>query len=367
LVIRQKKESKKNQHAMESTTCGKYHNFGNSFILLDETQKIMVPEPEKKRYAIRILNPDTGIGADGMIVLSTPGIWQAKDRQQDKKNIDGTFRYFAPDGSESLMCLNGLLVSGLYFAKIFDKPIFNVLAATNDQFTQRLCIGVENNQAAFVDGMQTTRVDKSLADPGVILPFLPGIDKITPLKINFRRNDINGLDIINSCIHLSGYLVFSGEPHLVVFTDQMEDQHGLTELIFHSPTVNRRSSLGDRLVHAIGMRLQHDFKHFFPRGLNLTFIHLSQEPGAPVPLIEYRCFERAINKETLSCGTAALACASVVQALNLAQIEKTPVYPYLYNRYHPDSFYNITPHTQEQNLWKITGNPELISPKICFL
>lgn len=360
---------------MKNKTCGKYHNFGNSFILLDETQKEMVMEQKKSDYAKWILNPDTGIGADGLIVLSSPGIWksmedarpdlQSKLSGQDMNNIDCIFRHFEPDGSESLLCLNGLLISGAYLSKTLDIPTFTVLAGSNAPCPQVLSIGMDDNQDAFVTGLNTSRVDKYLADPGVILPFLPGIDKITPLELNFRKDDISGLEIINSSIHLSGYLVFSGEPHLIIFTDQSKDQHGLTELIFHSPLGNRRASLGDRLVHAIGMRIQHDFKHLFPKGLNLTFIHLSEESHSSVPRIEYRSFERAINKETLSCGTGALACATVVQVLNLAP-DKTPIYPYLYNRYYQDSFYTLTPHTPKKGQWRITGNPEQISEKIHF-
>lgn len=354
---------------MQNTTCGKYHNFGNSFIILDETQNIMVAESEKKDYSIRILNSDTGIGADGLVVLSAPKVLKAEknDSGHTPDNIDCIFRHFEPDGSESLLCLNGLLVTGLYLSRLLDKPRFSVLAATNARTPQVLCLGVDDHKGAFVEGLHTSRADKCLADPGVILPFLPGIDKITPLELNFRQVDIAGLDIVNSRICLSGYLVFSGEPHLVVFTDQMKDQHGLTNLVFQDPSENRRASLGDRLIHAMGMRIQNNFGHLFPKGLNLTFVHMSQAPGSGLPCIEYRCFERAINKETLSCGTAALACSAVAQALNLAKIEQTPIFPYLYNRYHPDSFYTLTPHTPQQGLWRITGNPEQISDNICFL
>jgi len=112
------------------------------------------------------------------------------------------------------------------------------------------------------------------------------------------------------------------------------------------------------------MRIQNNFRHLFPMGLNLTFVHLPHGLAPSFQRIEYRTFERAINKETLSCGTGALACACVVQALNLAEIEKTPIYPYLYNRDHPDSFYVMAPQTPAPNQWRITGKPKLISDNI---
>jgi|GEM_PF-4258467 len=356
---------------IKNITCKKYHSFGNSFIVLDETQKIIVNEDNKQNYAKRILNSDTGIGADGLIVLTTPGVWKSMEKirpltalKHPEKDIDCIFRHFEPDGSESLMCINGLLVSGLFISEILDRPLFTILAATNTSSPQLLCAGFNGDQDIFVEGLHSSRVDHSLAEPSLLMPFTPGIDKITPLELLLRKDDISGADLSSSKIVLSGYLIFSGEPHLVIFTDQINVSSGktqLTDLFFNATPLNRRSSMGDRLIHNIGMRIQTDFNHLFPMGLNLTFIHLPHENHSSFHRIEYRCFERAINKETLSCGTGALASACVVQALNLAEIAKTPIYPYLYNRYHSDSFYRMAPHTPAQEQWRITGKPELIT------
>lgn len=357
--------------------CKKYHSFGNSFIVIDETRQTMVNEDDKPEYAKRILNPDTGIGADGLIVLTTPGLWKTMRRpnsplpvpENSLNDIDCIFRHFEPDGTESLMCINGLLVSGLFVSEILDKPQFSMLAATNSRSPQLLRAGFDVNQDIFVEGLRSSRVDETLASPDVTLAFTHGIDKITPLELLFRKDDISDSDLSSSRIVLSGYLVFSGEPHLVILTDQINvnnDRTCLSDLIFYSPSTNRRASLGDTLIHNIGMRIQNSFKHLFPMGLNLTFMHLLYETGSSLPLIEYRCFERAINKETLSCGTGAFACACVVQTLNLAEIEKTPIYPCHYNRYYPDSFYIMSPHTPVLDQWRITGKPELISENICF-
>lgn len=361
---------------IKKTLCKKYHSFGNSFIILDETQTVMVAEENKQDFARRILNPDTGIGADGLIALTTPDVWKTMEKIRPlpagrhlETDIDCIFRHFEPDGTESLMCINGLLVSGLLISKTLDKPVLRILTATNAGSPQLLYAGVDTNKDVFVEGLHSSRVNQSLADPAVILPFVPGIDKITPLELTFRKYDISGSDNSDCRILLSGYLVFSGEPHLIILTDRIKvhnDSTNLTDLIFQSAPLNRRSSLGDRLIHSIGMRIQHNFSHLFPMGLNLSFVHLPQEPGPFPSRIEYRTFERAINKETLSCGTGALACACVIQALNLAEIETTPIYPYQYNRYHPDSFYVVAPQTPAPDQWKITGKPELISENISF-
>lgn len=361
---------------IKNTSCKKYHSFGNSFILLDETQTVMVAEENKQDFARRILNPDTGIGADGLIALTTPDVWKTMGKIHPlpagshlETDIDCIFRHFEPDGTESLMCINGLLVSSLFISKNLDKPLFRMLAATNSGYPQLLYAGVDTHQDVFVEGLRSSRVNQSLADPAVILPFVPGIDEITPLELTFRKYDFSGSDTSDCRIWLSGYLAFSGEPHLVILTDRIkvhEDPTNLTDLIFQPPSLNRRSSVGDRLIHTIGMRIQHYFSHLFPMGLNLTFVHLPHGPGPFPSRIEYRTFERAINKETLSCGTGALACACVVQALNLAEIETTPIYPYQYNKNHPDSFYVLASQTPAPDQWKITGKPELISDNISF-
>jgi len=346
---------------MNKIECTKYHNFGNSFIILDETRRILIGEEKKDHFAKKILSPDTGIGADGLVFLSIPGLQRNSVPSSDKgpvNAIDFVFRHFEPDGTESLMCLNGVLVTSLFVSQKFGKNKFSVLTSTNYKSPQLLVAGIDDNGHSFVEGLETSRVDKKLVSPDIIEPFLPGIDRMKPLEIQFRKDDITGMGNMDPIIQISGYIIFSGEPHLVIFTDRMSDDKRFTDIVFQTHRENRRSSTGDKFIRAVGMRVQNNFQHLFPKGLNITFARICHEPKV---LIQYRCFERAINKETLSCGTAALACSSVAIALGLIDDAKTCIYPYFFNRFHPDSFYYISPDASGTHRWKVTGNPKQIS------
>lgn len=360
--------------------CRKYHSFGNSFIILDEIRSPKIIEKEKNNFALEILNPDTGIGADGLIVLSqeeSPGRFHGNKAGLPLEKYDYVFRHFEPDGTESMMCLNGVLITAMYVSQVLGKNNFKLLTSTNSFFPQILTAGVDADNHAFVQGLRTICVDKTLAEPKILKPFSPNIDRIIPLELKLRRNDLidlaNPVDLksIETLVRIPGYLTFSGEPHLVVFTDQMhKDQtnqdQSFTDLIFQKPSLNRRRSAGDRFVETVGMRIQHTFNHLFPRGLNITFMTIVHKPWAQGPVILYRCFERTIDKETLSCGTGALACSSVALALGLVKPGKIVTSPYLFNRQRPGSFYSIESHSPGVDQWRISGQPEIISTCFCF-
>ncbi|MCP4370675.1 MAG: hypothetical protein GY797_21565 [Deltaproteobacteria bacterium] len=356
---------------MKKIICKKYHNFGNSFIVLDETRQTLVDESLKGEYSANILNADTGIGADGLIVLSNPYDFRQTPLPTGEK-VDYVFRHFEPDGSESFMCLNGALVSVMFAFQVLNKKRVRLLAATNTQRPWLLNAGIvekDETGRVFIQGKMMSAVDNDLVHPDIRIPFLPGVDKISHFDIRFRENDTQDLGMKHSRLSLSGFLVSSGEPHLVILTDQIDDCGHLADLLFNLSLNERRSALGDELIHDIGMRVQHEFCHYFPQGLNLTFVHVletsdNSEPSGP--LIRYRCFERAINKETLSCGTAALACAGVLRSIGCCRKSSISIYPYLFNLNHPSAFYTVYPETPVPDQWRIVGQPELISDHICF-
>ncbi|MCP4021588.1 MAG: hypothetical protein GY729_07085 [Desulfobacteraceae bacterium] len=354
---------------MKKVKCRKYHHYGNSFIILDETYEIQVPENHKQQFTKQILNTDIGLGADGLISLCSPLSHDIQINGAVADLIEETdfiFRHFEPDGSESLMCLNGVLITALFVSQILNKNDFLVLTATNAIHPQRLRAGIDLNGYAFVQGLKTEKVDACLVNPSAIVPHSPDIDKITPIKIQLRKNEEMGLPLIASAIEIWGYLIFSGEPHLVIFTDHLSDGPFFTDLLFQNPPQNHRIAAIDKLINLIGIRIQTDFVHLFPKGLNITFANIMAPGNHSKTLLQYRCFERAINKETQSCGTAALACFAVAEALDMIEPENTLVFPHLFNRNRPNSFYSIEKDTQAPHLWKITGQPEQISNGLYF-
>jgi diaminopimelate epimerase len=80
----------------------KLHGNGNDFIIVDEYERVIIPEEMKGQFAAIYCDRRFGIGADGVIYLS-------KSQKSDLK-----MRLLQPDGSEAEMCGNGIRCVGKY-------------------------------------------------------------------------------------------------------------------------------------------------------------------------------------------------------------------------------------------------------------
>ncbi len=74
----------------------KLHGNGNDFVLIDEYEKIVIPDEMKGQFASIYCDRRFGIGADGVIYLS----------KSEKSNV--RMRILQPDESEAEMCGNGI-------------------------------------------------------------------------------------------------------------------------------------------------------------------------------------------------------------------------------------------------------------------
>ena len=61
----------------------KMHETGNDFIVVDEFQKIQVPEGDKSGFVARVCRRHFGVGSDGMIFIQ-------KSREYDAKFLFAT-------------------------------------------------------------------------------------------------------------------------------------------------------------------------------------------------------------------------------------------------------------------------------------
>src|SRR5674476_641209 len=74
----------------------KLHGNGNDFVLIDETEKIIIPDDMKGQFAALYCDRRFGIGGDGVIFLS----------KSEKSTLK--MRILQPDESEAEMCGNGI-------------------------------------------------------------------------------------------------------------------------------------------------------------------------------------------------------------------------------------------------------------------
>jgi diaminopimelate epimerase len=148
---------------------------------------------------------------------------------------------------------------------------------------------------------------------------------------------------------------------MVIFPDTDFSITELSKLVFiashkkSSPVQKpeERVAFGSWLVDHIGNYLNREYKHLFPAGINVNFVREDKSSGA----LEYRCFERGIYRETLACGTGALAVSFVARRLNLNNTNQIIVWPHLSRWTDPHA--QIVVQANEIG-WLLFGNPFLL-------
>ncbi len=80
----------------------KFHGLGNDFLIVDSDEVVVLEEPGA--LAQRLCQRHTGVGADGILVLSV----------KDRAAGEVSFRIFNADGSEAEISGNGLRCAAAY-------------------------------------------------------------------------------------------------------------------------------------------------------------------------------------------------------------------------------------------------------------
>lgn len=329
----------------------KYSSCGNNFIIIDETDRLALPEKEKPYFACQATNLFFGIGADGCIFLqaSTSAVFECINetfhfwrRPPDPAAVDYIFRLFEPDGSESLSCGNGLLCVAHYLRHRYGAASSRVMTEIPSRCPRPVSIGSRYELEMSWTNMGFPRsMGRDLVHPDATTPCDDVLKRITPIDIHFRRSDDVKAHYSPSSISLRGYLVFTGEPHLVVFCGDGFEGSPSAATLFPIPPgplpedacgLERRVRTGSWLVDYIGRYIERDYAHYFPKGINIDFVRLI-DPGGT---LEYRCYERGISRETLACGTGAVAIAYVANRLQLITSSEIIVWPHRCRWYKPN-------------------------------
>lgn len=232
----------------------KMHGCGNDYIYFD----CFDGEPEDPEELSRILSDrHFSIGGDGIILVC----------KSDK--ADGKMRIFNADGSEAMMCGNGVRCVGkfLHDIKGIDKDVITVDTLSGVKILQMFTDDNDQATGAEVD------MGKAILEPKEIPVDLPADESGEVMN---RDVDISGESYRISCVSM-------GNPHCVVFGGD-PDQLNLP---------------------VIGPKFEND--PIFPNRVNTEFIEVIDDHT-----LKMRVWERG-SGETLACGTG--ACASVVAAV----------------------------------------------------
>lgn len=245
---------------MKKTTIDftKMQGAGNDYIYVD-TDRFSISNPAE--LSIRLSKPHTGIGSDGLILISR------------SKVADFRMRIFNADGSEAMMCGNGSRCVGKF---VYDKGL-----TTKTTLTLETLAGIKTLNLHLSHG----EVESVSVDMG-----RPEILKLDGADIPFVN-----LPISTDGITMNGTAVSMGNPHLVFFVPAMAN----IDIAEVGPMFERHP--------------------WFPDRTNVEFAQ-----ALTPDRIRMRVWERG-SGITMACGTGACATFVAARATGLAQPKATIV------------------------------------------
>jgi diaminopimelate epimerase len=348
----------------------KFTSQGNNFVILDESVAPVLTEKEKSSFAYHATDVNYGIGSDNFLVIqaSSPDVLRVInnghrywEQVPDFGIADYIFRMFEPDGAEAFSCANGLMCVARYLSHKYAVKSARVMTEIPTAQPKVVHVGTNgSDEMSWVNLGHPRQIPTELALPSQGERRHETIDTIEGIKIMFRKHDLAPLHE-GRTLEISGHLVFTGEPHLVVFVENGFSLKDLGNALFISPLKNRpdseknekRAAYGTWLVHHIGSYINRSYRNLFSAGINVNFVKVNKTAGT----IDYRCFERGIYRETLACGTGALASSFVAKELGF--VKSNPIVAYPYRSLWHDSKARIVVKEQEKG-WILSGNSRML-------
>ena len=238
----------------------KMHGIGNDYIYINAiAQKIDDPNS----LAIKLSDRHFSIGGDGVILICESDVADAK------------MRMFNADGSEGMMCGNGVRCVGKY---VYDNLLED---KSRDTITIETLSGIKTLKITAVDGKaELLEVDMGKAELKAekIPVVFDNCDEVIAQTLN-----VNGVDHIVTCVSM-------GNPHCVTFVSDVDSLD----------------------LEKIGPHFENH--EAFPQRINTEFVKVIDENT-----LQMRVWERG-SGETWACGTG--ACATVVAAVENGYCKK---------------------------------------------
>lgn len=247
----------------------KYEGLGNDFILIDDRDRVdpsLTPE-----QCIKLCHRNFGIGGDGVIFALKPS-------EEDSSQHDFTMRIYNSDGSEPEMCGNGIRCLAQF---VNDLDTANSHKASTSTYRVHTKAGTI---VPVINPDGTVTVD--MGPPELDAPKVPCL--LTP---NFSQNSVVEQDIRANNKEWKVSAVSMGNPHAVIFVDDLDDASVLN-------------------LHVDGPALE--THPAFPAKTNVEFVQVLSDHH-----LKMKVWERGAGP-TLACGTG--TCALVVAAIRASKI-----------------------------------------------
>ena len=227
----------------------KMHGLGNDYIYVN-TDLYPIENPEE--MSIRLSKPHTGIGSDGLILVSRSEV------------ADFRMRIFNADGTEALMCGNGSRCVGKF---VYDHRLTDKTDITLDTLSgiKRITLHPDEDD----------QVHSATVDMGT--PLISNL-----LQVATPSGNLDDVTIDVDSLALKGKYVCMGNPHVVIFVEDISEVD----------------------IEKIGPLVEHH--PLFPQRTNVEFVQV-----LPDGVLRMRVWERG-SGVTQACGTG--ACATAVAA-----------------------------------------------------
>ncbi|MPZ99071.1 MAG: diaminopimelate epimerase [Dehalococcoidia bacterium] len=245
----------------------KMHGTGNDFVVM-RADDLSVPDGRWSKLATAVCDRHLGVGADGLILVQPSDV------------ADRKMRIFNADGSDGVMCVNGIrcFVKFCLDQGLVDSPSGAMRVETNT--------GVQETQATRgADGLvEVVRIVVGVPelDPASVGVSIEQAMPVTAMPVTVE--DALGATTVNVA------LVSMGNPHAVNFIEGSPRDYPLERI---GPLVEHHTAFADRTNYEVVRVTARD--------------HL-----------EMRVWERGVG-ETLACGSG--ACAVVVAARVLGYVD----------------------------------------------
>ena len=227
----------------------KMEGAGNDYVYLDLLKNNY--DLDFNDLSKKIADRHFGVGGDGLVLM------------MESREAHYRMRMFNADGSEAEMCGNAIRSVGKY---LYDRAYLD-----DREFSIETLAGIKHLSVFETD--EDGRAVKLRVDMGE--PVLKGVD----IPVQFDMEPVTGVTVRG----YEGTAVSMGNPHFVIFVDEITDNHVLID----GPLLEKAPE--------------------FPNKINVEFVNVMDREQ-----IEMRVWERG-SGETLACGTG--ACASGVASV----------------------------------------------------
>ncbi|MBR0527614.1 MAG: diaminopimelate epimerase [Prevotella sp.] len=193
----------------------KMHGCGNDYIYVDV---MLHPIADPEACAIAWSDRHKGIGSDGLVLIGRSPIVEA----------DYSMRIFNADGAEAMMCGNASRCIGkyLYEKGITEKTEIRLLTLSG---VKHLYLHLAEGRvgAVTVDMGEPIFNDETL--------FTPTLEKSLSTPLHHREGQGVGLQC--------GTFVSMGNPHYVIFTDNIDQVGATGRILEHHPAFPQRCNI----------------------------------------------------------------------------------------------------------------------------